>query len=125
MLEITSLQRQITSLIGLLPQIFVAFLILFVGMLAATFSRAPFLGVSRAAFARVFSETIRFVIALLLFHGSRQIGLNGNHPGCVFHWSSVRMMGLAIAFGLGSRHWLGEFKHFVHNERSEDELSPL
>jgi hypothetical protein len=132
-LGIVSLQQQITSLIGLLPQIFVAFLILFVGMLAANFfSRAALLAGVNAGLPspKVFSETIRFVIALFIISMAlEQIGLGRETILVAFSLVfGALMMGLAIAFGLGGRHLARRIleKHFVHNEKgSEDELSPL
>ncbi|HXJ07244.1 MAG TPA: hypothetical protein VNH65_19245 [Candidatus Acidoferrum sp.] len=132
-LEIVSLQQQLTSLIGLLPQIFVAFLILFVGMLAANFfSRAALLAGVNAGLPspRVFSDTIRFVIALFVISMAlEQIGLGRETILIAFSLIfGALMMGLAIAFGLGGRHLARRIleKHFLHHERgSEDELSPL
>ena len=60
-LGILSLQVMIASLIGLLPQVFVAFLILFVGLLAANFfSRAVLLAGVNAGLPspKVLSETV-------------------------------------------------------------------
>lgn len=132
-LGIVSLQQQIASLIGLLPQIFVAFLILFVGMLAANFfSRAALLAVVNAGLPspRVFSETIRVVIVLLTVSMAlEQVGLG--RESILIAFSIVfgaLMLGLAIAFGFGGRHLARRIleKRFSGNEKHrEDELSPL
>jgi len=132
-LGIVSLQQQIASLIGLLPQIFVALLILFVGMLAANFfSRAALLAGVNAGLPspRFLSETVRFVIALCIISMAlEQIGLGRQTILVAFALVfGALMMGLAIAFGLGGRHLARRVleKHFLHNEKeSEDELSPL
>ena len=132
-LGIVSLQQQIASLIGLLPQIFVAFLILFVGMRAANFfSRAALLAVVNAGLPspRVFSETIRVVIVLLTVSMAlEQVGLG--RESILIAFSIVfgaLMLGLAIAFGFGGRHLARRIleKRFSGNEKHrEDELSPL
>lgn len=132
-LGIVSLQQQIASLIGLLPQIFVAFLILFVGMLAANFfSRAALLAVVNAGLPspRVFSETIRVVIVLLTVSMAlEQVGLGRETILIAFSIVfGALMLGLAIAFGFGGRHLARRIleKRFSGNEKHrEDELSPL
>jgi hypothetical protein len=67
-LQVPELQEQISRLFQLLPQIFVAILILFVGMLAANFlSRATLLTAVNAGYRtpRLWSGLVRFVISIL------------------------------------------------------------
>lgn len=132
-LGIGSLQQQIADLIALLPQIFVAFLILFVGLLAANFfSRAALLAGVNAGFSspRVLSGTVRIVIIFLaLSMALEQVGLGKETMEIAFSivFGAI-MLGLAIAFGFGGRHLAARLleRHFVHEERErDDELSPL
>jgi Mechanosensitive ion channel, conserved TM helix len=132
-LGIVSLQQQISNLIALLPQIFVAFFIVFVGILAANFfSRAALLAGVNAGLPspRVFSETIRIVIGFLTFSMAlEQIGLGKLTVLIAFSIVfGALMLGLAIAFGLGGRNMARRIleKHFRREEKArEDELSPL
>jgi hypothetical protein len=132
-LGIVSLQQEISSLIGLLPQIFVAFLILFVGMLAANFfSRAALLaGVNSGLRSpKLLSETIRIVIGFLAFSMAlEQIGLGKQTILIAFSIVfGALMLGLAIAFGLGGRHLARRIleRQFLHDDKpQEDEPSPL
>jgi small-conductance mechanosensitive channel len=134
-LDIGSLQQQIADLIAVLPQIVVAFLILFVGLLAANFfSRAALLASVNAGLssARVLSGIVRTVIVFLaLSMALEQIGLGKQTMEIAFSIVfGALMLGLAIAFGLGGRHLAEKLleKHFLrHGEQLErdDELSPL
>ena len=78
-LGIPELQEQITRLLQLLPEIFVAILILFVGVLAANFlSRAALLGAVNAGYRspRLWSGSVRTVIwVLAISMALEQIGL--------------------------------------------------
>jgi small-conductance mechanosensitive channel len=132
-LGIGSLQQQIADLIALLPQIFVAFLILFVGLLAANFfSRAALLAGVNAGFTspRVLSGTVRIVIIFLaLSMALEQVGLGRETMEIAFSivFGAI-MLGLAIAFGLGGRHLAARLleRHFLREETErDDELSPL
>jgi Mechanosensitive ion channel, conserved TM helix len=132
-LGIVSLQQQISNLIAELPQIFVAFLILFVGLMAANFfSRAALLaGVNAGLPApKLLSETIRVVIGFLTFSMAlEQVGLGKQTVLIAFSIVfGALMLGLAIAFGFGGRELARGVleKHFLHKEKErEDELSPL
>jgi hypothetical protein len=133
-LGILSLQIMIASLIGLLPQVFVAFLVMFVGLLAANFfSRAVLLAGVNAGLrsARVLSETVRVVIGFLAFTMAlEQISLGRSTILVAFAIAfGALMLGLAIAFGLGGRHLARRVleKHFARtgDREREDELSPL
>jgi hypothetical protein len=132
-LGIGSLQQQIADLIALLPQIFVALLILFVGLLAANFfSRAALLAGVNAGFSspRILSGTVRIVIIFLaLSMALEQVGLGRETMEIAFSivFGAI-MLGLAIAFGLGGRHLAARLleRHFLREERErDDELSPL
>jgi Mechanosensitive ion channel, conserved TM helix len=132
-LGIGSLQQQIANLIALLPQIFVAFLILFIGLLAANFfSRAALLAAVNAGLTspKLLSETVRIVIGFLAFSMAlEQIGLGKQTIEIAFSIVfGALMLGLAIAFGLGGRRLARKLleKHFLHEEKErDDELSPL
>jgi small-conductance mechanosensitive channel len=132
-LGIGSLQKQIADLIALLPQIFVAFLILFVGLLAANFfSRAALLAGVNAGLStpKVLSGTVRIVIIFLaLSMALEQIGLGRQTMEIAFSIVfGALMLGLAIAFGLGGRRLAARLleRHFLREEKErDDELSPL
>jgi Mechanosensitive ion channel, conserved TM helix len=132
-LGIGSLQQQIANLIALLPQIFVAFLILFFGLLAANFfSRAVLLAAVNAGLSspKVLSETVRIVIGFLaLSMALEQIGLGKQTMEIAFSIVfGALMLGLAIAFGLGGRRLARKIleRHFLREEKErDDELSPL
>jgi Mechanosensitive ion channel, conserved TM helix len=132
-LGVVSLQQQIAGLIALLPQIFVALLVLFVGLLAANFfSRAALLAAVNAGLPtpRVLSETIRIMIAFLAFTiALEQIRLGKETIEIAFSIGfGALMLGLAIAFGLGGRRLARRVleKHFSQDEKGrDDELSPL
>jgi len=132
-LGIVSLQQQIERLILLLPQILVAFVILFVGLLAANFfSRAALLAGVNAGLPspRLLREAIRIMIGFLAFSMAlEQIGLAKQTVLMAFSIVfGALMLGLAIAFGLAGRDLARKVleKQFVHEEKPhEDELSPL
>lgn len=133
-LGIGSLQQQIADLIAVLPQIFVAFLILFVGLLAANFfSRAALLAGVNAGISspRLLSGTVRVVIIFLaLSMALEQIGLGKETIEIAFSIVfGALMLGLAIAFGFGGRRLAERLleRHFMREEEKEhdDELSPL
>jgi Mechanosensitive ion channel, conserved TM helix len=132
-LGIVSLQQQIERLILLLPQILVAFVILFVGLLAANFfSRAALLAGVNASLPspRLLSEAIRIIIGFLAFSMAlEQIGLAKQTVLMAFSIVfGALMLGLAIAFGLAGRDLARKVleKQFVQQDKPrEDELSPL
>jgi hypothetical protein len=132
-LGILSLQIMISGLLGLLPQVFVAFLILFVGLLAANFfSRAVLLAGVNAGLRspKVLSETVRVVVGFLAFTMAlEQISLGRQTILVAFAIAfGALMLGLAIAFGLGGRHLARRVleRRFLHEEKvRDDELSPL
>jgi len=132
-LGIVGLQEQITHFMSFLPQVFVAFLILFVGLLAANFfSRSVLLAAVNAGFRspRMLSGSIRAGIGILaIAMALEQIGLA--RQTVIMAFSIVIgafMFGLAIAFGLAGRHLAREVleRYFVREKKAkEDELPPL
>ncbi len=107
-LGIPALQVQISHLFLFLPQIFVALMVLFVGLLAANFfSRAALLGAVNANLpsARLVSGFVRFVIILLtIAMALEQLALAKRTVLITFTISfGAIMLSLAIAFGIGGR----------------------
>lgn len=136
-LDIPELHDQLSRLFQLLPQVLVAIVILFVGVLAANFlSRAMLLAAVNAGFRspRLWSGGVRFVIWILsISMALEQIGLAKETVitafGIVF---GALMLALAIAFGLGGQdlarktldHHLGDKRREKDREK-EEEPSPL
>ena len=130
---VAALQEQIARLLSFLPQIFVALLILFVGLLAANFfSRATLLAAANANYPspRLISNLVRLLIAILaVTMAFEQLGL-GQHAVLIavsIAFGAI-MMGLAIAFGLGGRDVARRIleREFSEKEKEdEDEVSPL
>lgn len=107
-LQIPELQEQISRLFQLLPQIFVAILILFIGVLVANFlSRATLLAAVNAGYRspRLWSGLVRFVIWILaLSMALEQVGLARETVVAAFSIAfGAVMLAVAIAFGLGGR----------------------
>jgi hypothetical protein len=132
-LGVTALQQQIARLLMFLPQIFVALLILFVGLLAANFfSRATLLAAANANYPspRLLATVVRLLIAILaVTMAFEQLGL-GQHAVLIAFAISFGavMMGLALAFGLGGRDVARRIleKQFSETqEEEEDDVSPL
>jgi len=132
-LQIGSLQEQISHLFQLLPQILVAILILFVGLLAANFfSRAVLLATVNAGYKspQVWSGATRFVIWILAISMAlEQIGLARQTVIAAFSIVfGALMLALAIAFGLGGREIARETleRHLGETKKDrEEEPSPL
>lgn len=107
-LGVPELHAQIARLFLFLPQIFVALLVLFLGLLAANFfSRAALLAAVNANLpsARIVSGFIRFIIVLLsIAMALEQLSLARGTVLITFSISfGAIMLGLAIAFGIGGR----------------------
>ena len=107
-LGVAALQEQISRLLSFLPQIFVALLILFVGLLAANFfSRAILLAAANANYPspRLLAGVVRLLIAVLaITMAFEQLGLGQHAILIAFSISfGAIMLGLALAFGLGGR----------------------
>ncbi|MGA7921173.1 MAG: hypothetical protein WCA38_16045 [Candidatus Acidiferrales bacterium] len=137
-LGIPELHEQISHLFQLLPEIFVAILILFVGVLAANFlSRAALLAAVNAGFKspRVWSGSTRFVILILAISMAlEQIGLANQTVISAFSIVfGALMFALAIAFGIGGRdlarhtleRYLGDSHKQEKEKEKEEEPSPL
>jgi len=132
-LGISGLQDQISRFFLFLPQVFVALLVLLVGMLAANFfSRAALLAAVNAGYPspRMLSGTIRLVIvAMAVSMALEQVGLATHTVLMAFSIVfGALMLGLAIAFGLGGRDLAKGVleKHFVEKKQENgEEPSPL
>jgi len=135
-LGIPVLHEQISHLFQLLPEVFVAILILFVGVLSANFlSRAALLSAVNAGYRspRLWSGLVRSVIWILaITMALEQIGLAKETVIAAFSiFFGAVMLALAVAFGLGGRdlarlvleRHLGD-KHQRESEK-EEEPSPL
>src|SRR6202795_176608 len=107
-LGVAGLQEQISRLLQLLPAIFVAILILFVGLVTANFlSRAALLAAVNAGYPspKIVSWSIRFVIwALAIAMALEVVGVARQTVIAAFSIIfGAFMLGLAIAFGLGGQ----------------------
>jgi Conserved TM helix len=133
-LGIVSLQPHISNFFGYLPRLIVAFLLIFFGLLAASFfSRASLLAAVNAGSPspRLISATVRTLITVLTISMAfEELGL-AEHTvliafGLIF---GSLLFGLALAFGLGGRDLARRFleRRFARDteEEREDELSPL
>jgi len=133
-LGILGLQDQIARFFLFLPRLFVALLILFFGLLAASFfSRAALLAAVNANVPspRVLSLALRtLIIVFVLSIVFEELGLAEQTMLVAFGIAfGALMLGLAIAFGMGGRDLARRFleKRFARGkkEENEDELSPL
>ena len=107
-LQVPGLQVQISRLFRFLPEIFVAMVILFLGLVLANFlSRAALLASVNAGLraARILSWSIRFVIWILaITMALEELGLARQTVIAAFSIVfGASMLGLAIAFGLGGK----------------------
>jgi len=133
-LGIAELQEQISRLFQLLPQLFVAILVLFVGVLAANFlSRAALLATVNAGYRspRLWSIAIRSAILILAISMAlEQVGLARQTVVAAFSivFGAV-MFALALAFGLGgkdlARQTLERYLGDKKEKEKEVEPSPL
>jgi Mechanosensitive ion channel, conserved TM helix len=134
-LEISALQDQISRFFLFLPQIFVALVVLFVGLLIANFfSRATLLAATNANYpsARLLSSLVRLLIVILaVTMALEQIGLGRHVVLIAFSIAfGAIMLGAAIAFGLGGRDVARRMleKRFMAPEEEkekEEDISPL
>jgi Mechanosensitive ion channel, conserved TM helix len=134
-LGIIGLREDIGHFFLFLPRLLVALLLLFFGMLAASFfSRAALLAAVNANFPspRILSNTTRVVILMLaIAMAFEQLGLAETTILVAFSIIfGALMLGLAIAFGWGGRHLAQQFlenrlSDKKSQEKKEDELSPL
>jgi hypothetical protein len=133
-LGIVGLQEYTSKFFLFLPRMFVALLILFFGLLAASFfSRAALLAAVNANFrsSRLLSISIRVIISIFALSMVFEV-LGVAEETMMIAFGTVFgavMLGLAIAFGLGGKDLAREFleKRLAtgKKEEKEDELSPL
>jgi small-conductance mechanosensitive channel len=107
-LEVAGLQEQISRLFRFLPEVFIAILILFLGLIIANFlSRAALLASVNAGLRspKILSWSIRFVIWILAISMSlEELGVARQTVIAAFSIVfGASMLGLAIAFGLGGQ----------------------
>jgi small-conductance mechanosensitive channel len=107
-LDIASLQEQISRLFRFLPEVFVAILIMFLGVAIANFlSRTALLAAVNAGHpsAKILSWSIRFVIWILAITMTlEELGVARQTVVSAFSIVfGATMLGLAIAFGLGGQ----------------------
>jgi len=134
-LGIVSLQPHISSYFGYLPRLVVAFFLIFLGLLAASFfSRATLLAAVNAGSPspRLISFTVRsFITILTVSMAFEELGLAERTVLIAFAMIFGSLLfGLALAFGLGGRDLARRFleRRFARDtqqEEREDELSPL
>lgn len=133
-LGILGLQYEISRFFLFLPRLFVALLILFFGMLAASFfSRAILLAAVNANLPtpRLLSISIRSIIIIFaLSMCFEELGVAEETMLLAFGIAfGALMFGLAIAFGMGGRDLAQGFLERrltrARKEENEDELSPL
>jgi signal transduction histidine kinase len=133
-LGIAGLQDYISGFFFFLPRLFVALLILFFGLVAASFfSRAALLAAVNANYrsSRILSTVVRVLIIVFALSMMFEV-LGVAQQTMLIAFATVfgaAMFGLAIAFGLGGQDLARRFlerKLGQHNkEEKEDELSPL
>jgi hypothetical protein len=132
-LGIVGLEEYTSRFFLFLPRLFVALLIFFFGLLAASFfSRAALLAAVNANFrsSRLVSASVRIIISIFALSMVFEVLGVGEQTmlmafGTVF---GAVMLGLAIAFGLGGQDLAREFlerRLAGKKEEKEDELSPL
>lgn len=133
-LGILGLEEQIGRFLYFLPRLFIAVLILFLGLLAAAFfARAALLAAVNANVPspRVLSMAVRTIIVVFVLSiVFEELGLAEQTMLVAFGIAfGALMLGLAIAFGIGGRDLAQRFleEKFVRDKRrqDEDELSPL
>jgi small-conductance mechanosensitive channel len=130
-LGVAGLQEQISRLFLLLPAIFVAILILFLGLVTANFlSRAALLAAVNAGYPspKIVSWSIRFVIwALAIAMALEVVGVARQTVIAAFSIVfGAFMLGLAIAFGFGGQDLAREFLErnlkYKKREKTEEPL---
>ncbi|MEJ2007449.1 MAG: hypothetical protein P8Z30_04700 [Acidobacteriota bacterium] len=133
-LGIVALRDQISRFFLFLPQIFVALVVLFIGLLIANFfSRATLLAATNANYpsARLLASLVRLLIVIFVVTMAlEQVGL-GRHVVLIafsIAFGAV-MLGAAIAFGLGGRDVARKVleRQFLEkgSKEKEEEISPL
>jgi hypothetical protein len=130
-----SVQQHIADFFLFLPRLFASLLIVFLGMLAASFfARAALLAAVNADLPspHVLSDAVKVVIAVLAISMAfEELGLAQRTVLIAFTIVfGALMLGLAIAFGLGGRDMARQFLERRFSEdrirrKNEDHLSPL
>jgi Conserved TM helix len=124
-LNIAGLQEQVTRFLHLLPEIVIAMVILFLGLIFANFlSRAALLAAVNAGYSspKALSWSIRFVIWILAITMALE-ELSVARETVIAAFSIVfgaLMLGLAIAFGLGGQHLAREFLERNLSDRKKE-----
>jgi len=132
-LNIAGLQEQVSRFLHLLPEIVIAMVILFLGLIIANFfSRAALLAAVNAGYSspKTLSWSIRFVIWILAITMALE-ELSVARETVIAAFSIVfgaLMLGLAIAFGLGGQQMAREFLERNLSDRKKEkteETQPL
>jgi len=133
-LGIAGLDEYISRFFFFLPRLFAALIILFFGLVAASFfSRAALLAAVNANFrsSRMLSTSVRFIIVIFALSMAFEV-VGVAEQTMLIAFATVfgaAMLGMAIAFGLGGQDLARKFlekKLAPHNrDEREDELSPL
>ena len=124
-LGVAGLQEQISRLFQLLPAIFVAIFILFLGLLVANFlSRAALLAAVNAGYPspKLLSWALRFLVWMLAISMAlEEIGVARQTVVAAFSiiFGAV-MLGMAIAFGLGGRRLAREYLERLLGEKDRE-----
>jgi Conserved TM helix len=124
-LNIAGLQEQIARFLRLLPEIVVAIVILFLGLIIANFlSRAALLAAVNAGYTspKTLSWSVRFVIWILaITMALEELGVARQTVIAAFSIVfGALMLGLAIAFGFGGQHLAREFLERNLGERKKE-----
>lgn len=128
-LDIASLQEQISRLLRFLPEVFVSIFIFFLGVALANFlSRAALLAAVNAglAYARILSWCIRFMIWILAVTMTlEELGVARQTVIAAFSIVfGALMLGLAISFGLGgqdlARRFLEKYSRDSNREKDKE-----
>jgi hypothetical protein len=124
-LGVSGLQEQISRLFLLLPAIFVAILILFLGLVAANFlSRAALLAAVNAGYPspKLLSWAIRFMLwTLAISMALEEIGVARQTVVAAFSIVfGALMLGMAIAFGLGGRYLAQQYLEKLLGEKDRE-----
>ena len=124
-LGVSGLQEQISRWFLLLPAIFVAILILFLGLVAANFlSRAALLAAVNAGYPspKLLSWAIRFMVWILAISMAlEEIGVARQTVVAAFSIVfGALMLGMAIAFGLGGRYLAQQYLEKLLGEKDRE-----
>jgi hypothetical protein len=129
-LGVAGLQEQISRLFRILPEVFVAILILFLGAVIANFlSRTALLAAVNAGHpsAKILSWSIRFAVWILAISMTlEELGLARQTVISAFSIIfGASMLGLAIAFGLGGQDLARKFlERYLGDTKKEKDKEP-